>query len=352
MLSRRKFLGSATAVSVLSLAPFANSWAGKTDYFRKKQKSVVLPKRLESGNVIGLVTPGGPISEEQLASTVSKLDELGFKTFYEPGVLAEYGYFAGTDRQRADELMNMFRNNDVDAILCVRGGYGSIRILELLDYDVIRQNPKALIGYSDITALITAIYERSGLVAFHGPVGISSFNDFTLESFRNVLMEPHDRYKFPYEREAETADNNEYDLYTINEGKAEGVLIGGNLSVLESMIGSAFEPDFEHKIVYLEETEEKIYRIDKMLFHLLSATNLRKAAGIAIGIFNGCGYKENDHQLTLKQAISDLLTPLSIPVSYGLPFGHINSKITLPTGVPARLNANKSSLKLLGKAVS
>lgn len=352
MISRRKFIEKSAVVSILSMAPFSKGMATESSEYPIESETNILPKRLEVGSRIGLITPGGPISKEQLEETILKLKELGFKTYYRDSVLAEYGYFAGTDQERADELMHMFINNDVDAILCVRGGYGSIRILELLDYDIIQQNPKALIGYSDITALLSAIYERTGLITFHGPVGVSSFNDFTIEAFQNVLMKPQGRYKYAYEREGETNDNNEYNLYAITEGKAEGVLIGGNLSVLDSMIGSDFEPDFENKIVYLEETDEKIYRIDKMLFHLLYATNLRKAAGIAIGIFNGCDYSNDEPQLTLKQAISDLLKPLNIPVVYGLPFGHINSKITLPTGVTARLNANKNRLKLLGKAVS
>ena len=312
----------------------------------------ILPRKLKQGSLIGLVTPGGQIDEEQLYDTVSKLEKLRFRAYYKPSVLDQYGYFAGTDRQRADELMHMFTNKNVDAILCVRGGYGSIRILHLLDYGLIRRNPKPLIGYSDITALLTAIYERTGLVTFHGPVGVSSFNGFTVNAFQNVLMRSQGNYKYSYERENETGDNPEYDLYTVSEGKAKGILIGGNLSVLVSMTGSDYEPDFENKIVYLEETDEKIYRIDKMLFQLLYATNLKKAAGIAIGIFNGCDYSEKEPQLTLKQAISDLLKPLGIPVSYGLPFGHISSKLTLPTGVKAKLNASKNELKLLGKAVS
>jgi muramoyltetrapeptide carboxypeptidase len=351
MISRRKFIEKSAVVSLLSMAPFTKTVAGEKGNSTANSIAKILPARLKEGSRIGLVTPGGPISEEQLEDTISTLEELGFRSYYRDSVLAEYGYFAGTDRERADELMHMFTNKNVDAILCVRGGYGSIRILELLDYEMIQQHPKALIGYSDITALLSAIYERTGLVTFHGPVGVSSFNDFTIDAFRNVLMKPQGRYKYAYEREGETGENNEYDIYAITDGKAEGILIGGNLSVIDSMIGSDYEPDFENKIVYLEETDEKIYRIDKMLFHLLYATNLKKAAGIAIGIFNGCEYSEDEPQLTLKQAISDLLKPLNIPVVYGLPFGHINSKITLPTGVKARLNANNNSLKLLGEAV-
>ena len=165
--------------------------------------------------------------------------------------------------------MDMFTRQDVDGIWCVRGGYGSIRILDLLDYEQIRNNPKVFIGYSDITALLTSIYQETGLVTFHGPMGVSDFNGFTTKSMRKVILEPRESYKYPYRREKETRDNPEFDLYTITGGRAEGVLIGGNISVLDSMIGTRFEPDFEDKIVFLEEVEEKTYRVDKMLYHLL-----------------------------------------------------------------------------------
>jgi len=235
-------------------------------------------------------------------------------------------------------------------MVCAEGDSGSIRILNLLDFDQIGQNPKVIIGYSDITALLTSIYENTGLVTFHGPVGISVFNDFTVKSLKKVILDPATRYKYPYERVNHTEYNPEFDRYTIRSGKAEGDLIGGNISVLDSMIGSNFEPDFENKIVYLEEIEEKTYRVDKMLFHLLEATNLKKAAGIALGVFSKCNINE-EPALSLKVAIEDLMIPLDMPVSYGLSFGHIDNIITIPNGIPAKINADRNSLKLLGKAV-
>ena len=310
----------------------------------------IFPARLKEGNLIGLVSPGSTISKEQLKETVEKLEKLGFRTFYQDSVLSEYGYFAGSDQERANELTGMFTNKDIDGILCVRGGYGSIRILDLLDFEQIKHNPKVLIGFSDITALLSSIYEQTGLITFHGPVGISEFNDFTLKSLKKVIMNPVNNYKYPYKREDDTTDKPEYDLYTINGGKAEGKLIGGNISVLDSMIGSKFETDFENKIVYLEDTEEKTYRVDKMLVHLLQATNLKKAAGIVMGVFYECNIND-EPRLSLKEAIGDLLKPLDIPVSYGLSFGHIDIKITIPNGIIARMNADRNTLKLLEKAV-
>ncbi len=333
----------------MPFAPLAGITPGEEGQ-KRVQRPRIFPERLKKGGTIGLITPGGPIDKNQLGETIEKLENEGFKTYHTSSVLSQYGYFAGSDRERADDLMHMFTNEEVDGILCVRGGYGSIRILDLLDFEQIKQHPKVFIGYSDITALITSIYEQTGLITFHGPLGISPFNEFTQKSFTKVVMNPVNHYKYRYKREDDTVGNPEFDIYTISGGKAEGELIGGNLSVLDSMIGSKFEPDFENKVVYLEEIEEKTYRVDKMLVHLLQATNLKKAAGIVMGVFSKCNVNDQP-RLTLREAIGDLFEPLGIPVSYGLSFGHIDTMVTIPTGIHARMNADKNTLRLLEKAV-
>lgn len=351
MSDRRTFLKNMAVLGAFTVMPGLKVFSQTTNLLEVKHSPKrIFPKRLEQGDVIGLVTPGSPITEDQLKETVEKLEGMGYKTYYRPSVLSEYGYFAGTDQERADELMHMFTNRDVDAIMCVRGGYGSIRVVDLLDYNQIKANPKILIGYSDITALLTAIYDQTGLVCFHGPLGISDFNDYTLKSFDNVLVNPKPRYKYPYQREENTEDNPEFDFYTITNGKAEGELIGGNLSVLASMAGSKFKPDFENKIAFIEEVEEKTYRVDRMLTQLVQATNLRKARGIVLGVFYKCNINEKP-TLTLKQAISDILKPLNIPVAYGFPFGHIKTNMTIPVGIHAKFNADRRVLKLLESAV-
>jgi len=350
MPNRRNFLKSMAVLGAFSAMPSLNVFSQTTNLLKVKSERI-FPKRLEQGDLIGLITPGSPITEEQLKETVEKLEGMGYKTYYKPSVLSKYGYFAGTDQERADELMHMFTNKDVDAIICVRGGYGSIRILDLLDFDQIKANPKIFLGYSDITALLTSIFDRTGLVCFHGPLGISHFNDYTFKSFENVLVNPKSQYKYPYLREENTEDDPEFDFYTITGGKAKGELIGGNVSVLASMAGSKFEPDFENKIVFLEEVEEKTYRLDRMLTQLVQATNLRSANAIVLGVFFKCNINDKP-TLTLKQAISDILKPLDIPVAYGFPFGHIKTIMTIPTGINAKFNADRRVLKLLEKAVS
>lgn len=310
----------------------------------------IFPKKIKRGDTIGLVTPGGVITQQQLDETINELSERGLKTYYLPSILSQYGYFAGTDDERAEELMHMFTNKNIDVIWCVRGGYGAIRILDLLDYEKIKNNPKALIGYSDISALNTAIFQKTGLVTFHGPVGISTFNPFTKESLNKVLFEPGEKYLYPYERESKTEQNTEFNFYTIKEGKAKGELIGGNLSVLESMAGSKYSPKFKNRIVYLEEIDERTYRVDKMLIHLLQATDLSKAAGIAFGIFKGCD-GDKEPTFSLKEMFEDIFKDYDIPIVYGFPFGHIKNKITIPTGVYAQLNASNKTLILLEPAV-
>jgi muramoyltetrapeptide carboxypeptidase len=349
MTDRRTFLKKSGALAAMTLASSSGLRASGLKASRI-QTERILPSRLKKGDLIGLVTPGSSVTEEQLADCNTKLQDMGFRTTYKASVLSEYGYFAGKDQERADELMEMFTREDVDAIWCVRGGYGSIRILDLLDYEQIRKNPKVFVGYSDITALLTAIYQETGLVTFHGPVGTSDFNRFSLRSMKKVFMEPDREYKYPYKREKGSRKNPEFDLYTLRGGRAEGSLIGGNISVLDSIIGTRFEPDFKNKIVYLEEIGEKTYRVDKMLFHLLSGTNLKQAAGIVMGVFGECNINDAP-TLSLKQALDDLLIPLDIPVSYGLSFGHIKRMVTIPTGIRARMDADKNSLWLLEAAV-
>jgi muramoyltetrapeptide carboxypeptidase len=344
--SRRSFIKKTGALAAVTAASLSGLQAASLEPGTPR----IRPKRLSKGELIGLVTPGSSVSEEELTDCISNLERLGFRTTYNDTVLSEYGYFAGPDQERASELMDMFGREDVDAIWCVRGGYGSIRILDLLDYKVIRQNPKVLIGYSDITAILTAIYQESGLVTFHGPVGTSDFNGFSKKSIRKVLMYPGVKYKYPYKREKDTKENPEYDRYTLTGGQAEGELIGGNVSVLDSIIGTRFEPDFENKIVYLEDIGEKTYRVDKMVFHLLSGTNLKQAAGIVMGIFAECNVNEAP-TLSLKTALDDLLMPLGIPVSYGLSFGHIKRMATIPTGIRAAMDADKNTFRLLEPAV-
>lgn len=352
MTNRRDFLKKSISAAALSVIPSFYAFAEAKNKKNETETGKVLPERLKKGDTIGLIAPGGNITEGELEDSVKNMQNLGFKTYYTQNINAQDGYLAGSDEQRASDIMHMFENKNIDGIVCVRGGYGTIRTLDLLDYELICQNPKVVMGYSDITALVNAIYQKTALVTFHGPVGSSTFNEFSTKSFKKVVMKSKERYKYKYEREADSDENPEFDTFTITPGKASGELIGGNLVMLTTMIGTKYEPDFKNKIIFMEEISEKPYKIDRMITHLLMATNFSKAAGIVCGIFNKCDVSgKTEKSLSLKDVLVKRLRPLNIPAYYGASFGHVANKLTLPVGVEAKLNANKLSLKLLEKSV-
>ncbi len=322
------------------------------------------PPRLKAGDTIGLVTPATYLTEAQLRDAVERFAALGFSVRYTPNMLVRKGYLAGTDQQRADDINQFFADDTIDGIICGRGGYGSARILPYLDYDLIKSNPKVFMGYSDITAVLYALYGKANLVGFHGPMGTSDYNDFTTRCFREVLMNPSKSltYENPVADLVEplTADGQAPatpavvvdPLITLAPGTAEGVLVGGNLSLVTSLCGTTYDVDLRDKLVFLEEVGESPYRVDRMLTQLLlDPDKLPAAAGVVLGVFSDCETEDESTSLSLAQVLYDRLVGLGIPVLYGLSFGHIKQNATLPVGVRARLDADKKTLTLLEPAV-
>ncbi|MGE5499272.1 MAG: S66 peptidase family protein [Syntrophothermus sp.] len=351
---RRKFISSVAALSALSLIPRQMNAAAKTALLNPPQEDlqVIKPPRLKKGDTVALVAPGGYLRKGELKDSVDNLEKLGFKVVYTEKINKRYGYLAGHDEERAADLMEMFTRKDVDAIMCARGGYGSTRILHMLDYNLIKSNPKILIGYSDITALLNAIFEKTGLIGFHGPVGISTFNDFSLYYFNNILYGLQDDLTL-WSAKDEKPDLPERKITVIRSGKCKGRLAGGNLSLMAAMVGTPFDINTDGKIIFLEEISEKPYRVDRMLTQMISAGKFSKAAGIALGVFDKCvpDDKDNDESLSVMEVIFDRLYSLGIPVIYGLSFGHITNKFTLPVGINAELDVNNQVVRLLEKAV-
>jgi len=343
-MKRKNFIKTLSLASASSFISSENFFSYSSITYQK-----IKPRRLKEGDTIALVTPGSYISEEELQDCIKNLQSLGFKSVYNESILYKTGYFSGNDKQRAKELMEMFLRKDVDGIMCARGGYGCLRILPLLDYDAIKNNPKVLIGYSDVTALLYGIHSKTGLVCFHGPVGISTFNEFSTNYFKDVLISLHDKLEL-----ISKPEENKPEPVTITSGKAEGELIGGNLSVAVSLIGTEYDVDTENKIIFLEETTEEPYRVDRMLTQMLMSGKFDKAAGIALGIFDNCEpKKENpsfENSFSLMEVLFDRLFGIGVPVIYGLSFGHIKNKFTLPFGIKAELNADEKKLTLLEKA--
>ncbi len=312
------------------------------------------PKRLQKGDTIGLITPGSSVPKERFEASVLKLENQGFKVHYLDSVLSNTGFLAGSDKERIEELHYMFRNPDIDAIICVRGGYGCTRILPFIDYDLIRNNPKILIGYSDVTALLQGIYKEAGLIGFHGPLGVSDFNKYTLKHFQGILMTPSPNYIIDNLINRVEKDT-EFKCFTINEGIAEGELAGGNLCLISSLIGTPYEIDFTNKIAFIEDVGEAPYRIDRMLTQLLQTKSFPNAKGILLGVFNGCerdGEKYTEkNSFSLSEVLVERLQSLNIPTFYGFSFGHIDNICTLPVGIKASLNTKVETLTLLEEAV-
>lgn len=303
---------------------------------------MIRPKALKTGDTIGIVAPSSPTSEENVKKSEKKLKDLGFKVKMGEGLYESYGYLAGKDELRARDLNNMFLDKEVDGIICIRGGYGTPRILELLDYEGIKNNPKVFIGYSDITALHIAINQICDLITFHGPMVssnmIDKFSDFSRESlFRNIFYsETIGLVENPIGEEIET----------INGGVAEGEIIGGNLSLIADTLGTPYEIDTKDKILLIEEIGEEPYNIDRMFTQLRLTGKLEESNGIILADWNGCEAKtdEYDESLTLMEVIEDIIKPVGKPTIYNLKSGHCKPMITIPLGVKARLKADKKEL--------
>lgn len=345
-MKRRKFskilFFGATAVSTFSpLSAFA--------FKSKKKKKTLKPKSLKKGDSIGLIAPGSAVTETQFQEAILNIEKLGFKPVYTKNILAKHGYLAGKDQLRLDDLHQMFSNPKINGIWCIRGGYGCTRILQNIDYQIIKNNPKALIGYSDITALLQAIHLKTGLIGFHGPVAVSPLTDFNLDIFQKVLMNPSPQLelKNAMENRENAADN--FQTKAIRQGAATGILTGGNLSLISALAGTPYEVSYKNKILFLEDVGEKPYRIDRMLTQLRQSGDLNQAAAIILGIFKGC--KGDEDSLSLMETLNDRLGDLQIPVIYGMSIGHIDNQLTLPVGIKARLDTVSETITLLENAV-
>lgn len=315
------------------------------------QTSRIKPRRLQQNDLVSLISPGSYIDDEGLERAISNLEALGLRVKPGKHIREQYGYVAGKDKQRLEDIHAAFADDEVKAVWCVRGGYGCSRLLPYLDYQLIRSNPKILIGYSDITALLNAIYLKTGLVGFHGPVGASELTDYNRLHLEGVLMEGKASWLIqrPLTYDQETATT--YTFFEMKSGQAEGILLGGNLSLLAAMAGTGFLPDLSDHLVFMEDVGEKPYRIDRMLTQLRQAGNLIAAKGIMLGVFSGCEAGENDRSLSLSEALNDRLETAKCPIAYGFPFGHITDQCTLPVGIRARMDAGAGTIELLESAV-
>ena len=278
---------------------------------------------------------------------------LGLEASCGPHVRDRQGYLAGSDGDRLADLNAALRDPAIDAIWCIRGGYGMTRILDEVDFEALRLHPKAIIGYSDITALLQGALEQSGVVTFHGPTARHPMPEFSLRHFDQVLRiaEPAGRLeRLPQPAGVHAARDNR--IVTLREGVAEGPLLGGNLSLLQCLAGTRFFPDLDGAILFLEDVGEALYRIDRMLAHLRALGAFSKLAGVLVGRFTEMRRDTGDGAFGFDEVLQHYFGDLGIPVAYGFPVGHIDDQWTLPLGVRARLDATSGEVDLLEPAVA
>lgn len=312
----------------------------------KPKQKVLKPRRLKRGDLVGLISPGSYVDDEGLEKAVKNLESLGLIVKQGENIRKERGYTAGTDEERLEDLHAMFEDRAVKGVWCVRGGYGCTRLLPQIDYKLIKKNPKVLIGYSDITALIQAIQIETGLVSFHGPVGASDFTDYSKEQLVKVLMDPEPGYGIPLSLDNNEKSEPEYQQKVISGGKAEGILAGGNLSILASLAGTPWALNASDKLLFLEDVGERPYRIDRMLTQLRQASHLKQANGFLLGVFADCEAQEGSLSLSLQEALNDRLAEFQKPTFYGWPFGHIKNQCTFPVGMKASLDVEAKKVVL------
>ena len=313
------------------------------------------PQRLKPGDTVGLVAPANAtFNTVDLDIARESLEALGLKVRVGGHLRDRHGYLAGHDRDRAADINGFFRDRDVAAVLPIRGGWGSARLLPYLDFDMIRRNPKLVVGYSDVTALLTSLYARGGLVTFHGPNGMGRWDAYSLDYFKRVLFNAE---AVTFANTPRTSDNNvltptQNRIRTITPGTARGTLIGGNLTVLTAIMGSPYLPSFQGAILFLEDVGEDIYRVDRMLTTLKLAGVLNQIRGFVFGTCSECGPGDGGFgALTFEELWADHIAPLKIPAWAGAMIGHGMPQWTVPVGATVEIDATAGSIRMTEPAV-
>ena len=292
---------------------------------------MIKPKALKFNDEIGIVAPAGPAFDtEQFEKGIAMVEKIGFKPVIGKSCYMKSGFLAGKDEVRAKDINIFFKSKSIKAIVALRGGYGSLRILDMIDYKNIRNNPKIFVGYSDITALHSAFNKHCNLVTFHGPMVYSDFHNidkYTLSSFMYSLMDT--KYK------------TEYALKPIIKKDLEGELFGGNLTLLTSLLASKYQVNYKDKILFIEEINEEPYKIDRMLYEIYLSGAFNKIKGVILGQFTSCNNYNKERSYSLNYVIESFFRKHSIPLYSGLNTGHDKSKLTIPLGVRCKIYQDK-----------
>ncbi len=310
---------------------------------------LIKPKALRPGDTVGLITPSTYVSDPGTLELLKLTTEhFGLKMKVGRNVKKKAGYVGGTIEERLSDLHEMFRDPEVKGVICIRGGYGTPQILDGIDYDLIRRNPKVFAGYSDITAMHLAIHRKTGLVTFHSPVILSRFTPWTQQHFRDSLFAGGPaRLVIKNPAEANPL-RPAHPVRAIRPGTARGALIGGNLTLISSLMGTPYEPDTRGKIFFIEDVGEEPYRIDRMLTQLRLAGKFAQCAGVVVGECVDCGPKEFrpgfESTFSLNEVLDNILADLKVPVLSGLLIGHTSDQATLPVGAMASMDAAAGEL--------
>lgn len=351
-MERREFVQAGIG-AVTGISAVAGISAAAGDAMAQDGDSASLPllkpERLRPGMTVGVVAPSSPADEDETVRYGLELVEsFGFKAKAGENLFARTQYLAGPDAARAADLNAMFADPGVGAIMALAGGYGAMRILPYLDYDVIRANPKALIGYSDITALHCALHRKCGLITYHGQTALSRFTSYSIGEFQKVLMQPRANLRIgappPFDAGPGRVER-ENRITTFRPGVARGRLTGGNLTLVSCLMGTPYEPDFTNRLVFLEDVHEKPYRVDRMLTQLLLSGKLAKAAGLIFGKFTDA--EDTGNTFSLEHVLRDAASRLEIPCARGLMIGHVADQTVVPIGVEAEFDAGSGRLTLL-----
>lgn len=299
--------------------------------------------RPKKGDMVGIVTPATGLDrgDKRFSILEERLTNLGLKYKYGKNIGQKIEYLGGSDQARASDLMDMFLDKDVKIILAMLGGYGCSRLVDLLDYNLIKENPKLIIGFSDITVLLNAINKLTDIPTIHGPVGIyivkDGFDEVSLTDFSNILFE---------NQLGRILKNPKNDAITLVEGVARGKLVGGNLTLINNLMGTPYEIDFTDKIVFIEEIDEKPRSIDRYFSTLRLAKKLSSARGFVFGYFTNCDSEERK-SWNYDDIIKQYFTDLGVPVIYKFASGHDLPFISLPIGLEVELDATNKTIKVL-----
>ncbi len=341
-MNKRKFIKSIGLTG--ALMPFFGWEHRKINSYNLE---LLKPKSISKGDKVGLISPSAAMAEGmQIRFAIETLEALEFKVVTGKYVAQRHGHLAGTDEERASDMNDMFSDPEIKMIICIRGGSGAARILPLINYDNIKENPKPFLGYSDITALHMAIHAQTGLITFHGPNGSGSWNGFNVSQFEKLFFE---REKIRYQNEEVKSDDlvaKQNRIQTIRSGIVEGKIIGGNLTVLTALAGSPYLPDFKDKILFLEDIQEQPYKIDRMFSTLKLMGALDKISGFIFGQCTQCQPSDGYGSLTIEQILDDYILPLNIPAYYGAMIGHIPKQFIIPIGARVAMDADYGIIEL------